>query len=108
MDQDGVKARVEVSSYLPPRRAHPVQLDTLDAATLNKLAKKFADGISEEEFSIAVLQGYKLSSSSQGNLLRNKYYPEAAADGVMDWVKSEHEVRKVEAREGGKRQPTAQ
>ncbi|KAM6490100.1 hypothetical protein JOM56_014419 [Amanita muscaria] len=54
--------------------------------------------ISEEEFSIAALQGY---------LLRNKYYPEAAADGVMDWVKSEHEVRKVEAREGGKRQPTA-
>jgi hypothetical protein len=42
------------------------------------------------------------------DLLRNKYYPEAAADGVMDWVKSEHEVRKVEAREGGKRQPTAQ
>jgi chaperone BCS1 len=31
----------------------------LDEATLNMLAKKFADGVPEEEFSVAALQGCK-------------------------------------------------
>ncbi|KIL61117.1 hypothetical protein M378DRAFT_26203 [Amanita muscaria Koide BX008] len=82
-------------SYLPP----PVEdhilssqhsAKPLDAATLNSLAKKFADGVPEEEFSVAALQGY---------LLRNKSQPEAAADGVIDWVKSEREMRERLKRE---------
>ncbi|KAJ3502846.1 hypothetical protein NLJ89_g8701 [Agrocybe chaxingu] len=62
----------------PPRPA------PLDKKTLAMLAKKFADGVPEDEFSIAGLQGY---------LLRHKAQPEAAANGVEAWVRSEREMR---------------
>ncbi|PFH45533.1 hypothetical protein AMATHDRAFT_51616 [Amanita thiersii Skay4041] len=72
----------------------------LDAETLSRLAKQFADGVPDEEFSVAALQGY---------LLRNKSQPEAAADGIVAWVKSEREMRdrlkrEKEAREAKEKQ----
>ena len=53
-------------SYLPPPvedhiLASQHSAKPLDAATLNKLAKKFADGVPEEEFSVAALQGCEYS-----------------------------------------------
>ncbi|KAF5334175.1 hypothetical protein D9758_014820 [Tetrapyrgos nigripes] len=57
----------------------------LSAQTLSMLAKKFADGIPEEEFSVAALQGY---------LLRNKTRPWEAAEGVKEWVEKEREEKK--------------
>ncbi|KAF8710150.1 hypothetical protein AX14_010622 [Amanita brunnescens Koide BX004] len=82
-------------SYLPPPvedhiLASQHSAKPLDAATLNKLAKKFADGVPEEEFSVAALQGY---------LLRNKSQPETASNGVVEWVKSEREMRERLKRE---------
>ncbi|KAF8345503.1 P-loop containing nucleoside triphosphate hydrolase protein [Amanita rubescens] len=82
-------------SYLPPPVEEHIlasqhSAKPLDAATLNKLAKKFADGVPEEEFSVAALQGY---------LLRNKSQPEASADGVVEWVKSEREMKERLMRE---------
>ncbi|KAK2461070.1 hypothetical protein APHAL10511_006917 [Amanita phalloides] len=82
-------------SYLPPPVEEHIltsqhSAKPLDAATLNKLAKKFADGVPEDEFSVAALQGY---------LLRNKSQPEAASDGVVEWVKSEREMRERLKRE---------
>jgi len=62
----------------------------LDAAKLAFLAKKFADGCPDEEFSVAALQGY---------LLKNKSNPEAAASEVGAWVLSERELRERLARE---------
>lgn len=49
-------------SYLPPPvedhiLASQHSAKPLDAATLNKFAKKFADCVPEEEFSVAALQG---------------------------------------------------
>jgi chaperone BCS1 len=82
-------------SYLPPPVEDQIlagqhSAEPLDAATLNRLAKKFADGVPEEEFSVAALQGY---------LLRNKSQPETASDGVVDWVKSEREMKERLKRE---------
>ena len=54
------------------------------------LARQFADSIPEDEFSVAALQGY---------LLKNKSRPECAASGVLDWVKSERELRERLKRE---------
>lgn len=53
-------------SYLPPPVEEHIlasqhSAKPLDAATLNKLAKKFADGVPEEEFSVAALQGCERS-----------------------------------------------
>ncbi len=53
-------------SYLPPPVEEHIlasqhSAKPLDAATLNKLAKKFADGVPGEEFSVAALQGCKHS-----------------------------------------------
>ncbi|KAF7782089.1 hypothetical protein Agabi119p4_1465 [Agaricus bisporus var. burnettii] len=56
----------------------------LDKNRLNELAKKFADGIPEEEFSVADLQGY---------LLKNKAHPALAADGVLEWVERERKMK---------------
>ncbi|KAG6899496.1 hypothetical protein C0993_009718 [Termitomyces sp. T159_Od127] len=70
----------------------------LDAVTLGILAKKFADGVPEEEFSVAALQGY---------LLKNKSQPEAAANGVVEWVKSEREMRERLKREKEAREEKA-
>ncbi|KAF8229508.1 P-loop containing nucleoside triphosphate hydrolase protein [Tricholoma matsutake] len=82
-------------AYLPPPVAEEIlasqhSAKPLDAATLNKLAKKFADGVPEEEFSVAALQGY---------LLKNKSKPEEAANGVEAWVVSEREMRERLKRE---------
>ncbi|KAJ1304747.1 hypothetical protein OPQ81_005885 [Rhizoctonia solani] len=56
----------------------------LDAVTLAQLAKKFAEAIPEDEFSVASLQGY---------LLKNKTRPQAAADEAAAWVISERELK---------------
>ncbi|KXN87703.1 putative mitochondrial chaperone BCS1-B [Leucoagaricus sp. SymC.cos] len=77
------------TAYRPPPPTESV-MDSrhsaapLDKKTLNELAKKFADGIPEEEFSVAALQGY---------LLKNKSKPEAAANGVIEWVEKERQMR---------------
>jgi hypothetical protein len=52
------------TAYRPPPPAENVvnsrhSAAPLDKANLNLLAKKFADGIPEEEFSVAALQGCK-------------------------------------------------
>ncbi|KAF5346690.1 hypothetical protein D9756_010360 [Leucocoprinus leucothites] len=77
------------TAYRPPPPAESVvnsrhSAAPLDKKTLNELAKKFADGIPEEEFSVAALQGY---------LLKNKSKPEMAADGVVEWVEKERQMR---------------
>jgi len=56
----------------------------LDAATLAQLAKKFAEAIPDDEFSVASLQGY---------LLKNKTRPQSAADDASAWVISERELK---------------
>ncbi|KAG5647188.1 hypothetical protein DXG03_001147 [Asterophora parasitica] len=76
-------------AYLPPPVEEHIltsqhSAKPLDAVTLGILAKKFADGVPEEEFSVAALQGY---------LLKNKSQPEAAATGVAEWVVTEREMR---------------
>ena len=51
-------------SYLPPPADEDIAHSAvpLDGETLSKLAKKFADSIPDEEFSVAALQGCKLGS----------------------------------------------
>ncbi|KAF9524620.1 hypothetical protein CPB83DRAFT_897770 [Crepidotus variabilis] len=83
------------TAYLPPPPVNPTKPKPLDKKTLAVLAKKFADGVPEEEFSVASLQGY---------LLKHKAQPEAAANSIEAWVKSEKEMkerlqREKEARE---------
>ncbi|KAG7098055.1 hypothetical protein E1B28_000029 [Marasmius oreades] len=82
-------------SYLPPpveetiaKAAHSAK--PLDKDTLNRLARKFADAIPEEEFSVAALQGY---------LLKNKSRPEEAADEAMGWVLEERRIKSKLERE---------
>lgn len=83
------------TAYLPPPPTASV-LNTkhsaapLDKRTLAILAQRFADGVPEEEFSVAALQGY---------LLKYKAQPDAAANGVEDWVVSEREMRERLKRE---------
>lgn len=55
----------------------------LSGACLAELAKKFADAIPDEGFSVAALQGY---------LLKNKSRPEAAAEGAAAWAVTEREL----------------
>ena len=62
----------------------------IDAATLSRLARQFADSIPEDEFSVAALQGY---------LLKNKSRPECAASAAAAWVVSERELRERLKRE---------
>ena len=45
------------TAYLPPPPEPKVTVKALDKKTLALLAKKFADGVPEEEFSVASLQG---------------------------------------------------
>ncbi|EGO00466.1 hypothetical protein SERLA73DRAFT_89460 [Serpula lacrymans var. lacrymans S7.3] len=76
-------------AYLPPPVEEHIaacqhSAKPLDAAKLAQLAKKFADSIPEEEFSVAALQGY---------LLKNKSQPETAAEEAAPWVISERELK---------------
>ena len=84
----------------------------LDRKTLAVLAKKFADVVPEEEFSVAGLQGCEFFSPFDRlfemfidirldwtDLLKHKAQPEAAANGVEAWVKSEREMRERLQRE---------
>jgi chaperone BCS1 len=86
-------------AYLPPPVAQEEQIThsakPLDAATLSRLAKQFADSLPDEEFSVAALQGY---------LLRNKSQPAAAASGAAEWVRSEIEMRERLKREREERE----
>ena len=56
------------TAYLPPPPDDSITAKSkkkpLDRKTLAELAKTFADGVPEEEFSVAGLQGCKLASSS--------------------------------------------
>ncbi|KAM5533749.1 hypothetical protein V8D89_012622 [Ganoderma adspersum] len=88
-------AGVQNQAYLPP----PIEAEIveakhsakpLDGTTLAALAKKFADSIPDEEFSVAALQGY---------LLKNKSRPEAAANSAGEWVESERAMREKLAKE---------
>ncbi|PPQ97227.1 hypothetical protein CVT26_000753 [Gymnopilus dilepis] len=73
------------TAYLPPPPdASLARPKPLDRKTLAVLAKRFADGLPEEEFSVASLQGY---------LLKHKAQPDAAANGVVAWVLGEREMR---------------
>ncbi|KAF8800962.1 P-loop containing nucleoside triphosphate hydrolase protein [Phlegmacium glaucopus] len=80
------------TAYLPPPPDASItaKVKPLDRKTLAVLAKTFADGVPEEEFSVAGLQGY---------LLKHKAQPDAAANGVEAWVKSEREMRERLQRE---------
>ncbi|THH23205.1 hypothetical protein EUX98_g7970 [Antrodiella citrinella] len=83
-------------SYLPPSveediAAYKHSSPPLDAATLAKLAKKFADSIPDEEFSVAALQGSLFWGMC--DLLKNKSRPEEAAGGAAEWVIQERELR---------------
>jgi chaperone BCS1 len=70
----------------------------LDGAKLALLAKKFADSIPEDEFSVAALQGY---------LLKNKSQPESAANDAATWVISEREMRERLKKENDAREAKA-
>ncbi|KAF8061607.1 P-loop containing nucleoside triphosphate hydrolase protein [Lyophyllum atratum] len=88
------------TAYLPPPVEEHIlssqhSAKPLDAVTLGILAKKFADGVPEEEFSVAALQGY---------LLKNKSQPEAAATGVVEWVVAERDMRERLKREKEERE----
>ncbi|EAU91005.2 mitochondrial chaperone BCS1 [Coprinopsis cinerea okayama7 len=67
----------------------------LDKKTLAVLAKKFADGVPEEEFSVAGLQGY---------LLKHKSNPHLAASNIESWVASERALRVKLAQEKAARE----
>jgi len=56
----------------------------LDRKSLSVLAKTFADGVPEGEFSVAGLQGY---------LLKHKSNPHIAASAISEWVASERALR---------------
>ncbi|KAH9484752.1 putative mitochondrial chaperone BCS1-B [Psilocybe cubensis] len=89
MDKDQFGA--SNTAYLPPPPDPSLnKVKPLDRKTLAALAKKFADGLPEDEFSVAGLQGY---------LLKHKAQPEAAANGVEEWVKNEREMRERLKRE---------
>ncbi|THH05072.1 hypothetical protein EW145_g5057 [Phellinidium pouzarii] len=83
------------TAYLPPPADPEIATAShsarpIDAQTLSRLAKQFADSIPKDEFSVAALQGY---------LLKNKSRPEAAAEGAAAWVQSEREMRERLKRE---------
>jgi chaperone BCS1 len=82
-------------AYMPPPVEEHIaacqhSAKPLDGAKLAVLAKKFADSIPNEEFSVAALQGY---------LLKNKSQPESAANDAPAWVISEREMRERLRRE---------
>jgi chaperone BCS1 len=88
----------------------------LDAATLADFAKKFADSIPEEEFSVAALQGCEFANPALllvkeriadlflKDLLKNKSQPDAAANGAAEWVISERQMRERLLREKEERE----
>ncbi|TFK20759.1 P-loop containing nucleoside triphosphate hydrolase protein [Coprinopsis marcescibilis] len=67
----------------------------LDKKTLAVLAKTFADGVPEGEFSVAGLQGY---------LLKHKSNPHLAASNIPSWVSSERLLRIKLAQEKAQRE----
>lgn len=98
------------TAYLPPPPEPKAKAKPLDKKTLALLAKKFADGVPDEEFSVASLQGcmfiFLLSycyvfdvQCSFLDLLKHKAQPEAAADGIELWVQAEREMRERLQRE---------
>lgn len=76
-------------AYLPPPIEEYVansqhSAKPLASVALASLAKKFADAIPQEEFSVAALQGY---------LLKHKSQPYKAANEAAEWVTSEREMK---------------
>lgn len=86
LSEVGTPSTSSAPKYLPPAVEDEIQHSAppIDAATLSRLARQFADSIPEDEFSVAALQGY---------LLKNKSRPECAASEATGWVKSERELR---------------
>ena len=91
----GTPSTPSAPKYLPPAVEDEItefqhSAPPIDAATLSRLARQFADSIPEDEFSVAALQGY---------LLKNKSRPECAAADAVGWVVSERELRERLKRE---------
>ncbi|KAF9653209.1 P-loop containing nucleoside triphosphate hydrolase protein [Thelephora ganbajun] len=89
MSEVGTPSTSSTPKYLPPAVEDEIaefqhSAPPIDAATLSRLARQFADSIPEDEFSVAALQGY---------LLKNKSRPECAASAAAAWVVSERELR---------------
>jgi chaperone BCS1 len=95
MSEIGTPTTPGAPKYLPPAVEDEItefqhSSPPIDAATLSRLARQFADSMPEDEFSVAALQGY---------LLKNKSRPECAAAGASAWVVSERELRERLKRE---------
>jgi chaperone BCS1 len=95
MSEVGTPSTSSAPKYLPPAVEDEIaefqhSAPPTDAATLSRLARRFADSIPEDEFSVAALQGY---------LLKNKSRPESAAADAPAWVVSERELRERLKRE---------
>ncbi|KAK0192317.1 hypothetical protein F5146DRAFT_497906 [Armillaria mellea] len=76
-------------AYLPPPIEEHIansqhSAKPLDSVALALLAKRFADAIPQEEFSVAALQGY---------LLKHKSQPYRAANEAAEWVAGEREMK---------------
>lgn len=69
---------------IPKRKKAVHVIPQLSEDEISVLAKRFADAIPDEEFSVASLQGY---------LLRNKTRPRECVEEVTNWVKEERETR---------------
>ncbi|KAI0339718.1 P-loop containing nucleoside triphosphate hydrolase protein [Trametopsis cervina] len=66
------------------RKKRSTIVPALPESELNALAKRFAEAIPDDEFSVASLQGY---------LLRNKTRPRECVEEAAAWVISERETR---------------
>ncbi|KAI0070707.1 P-loop containing nucleoside triphosphate hydrolase protein [Panus rudis PR-1116 ss-1] len=69
---------------VPKRQGRTPITHTLTEEEVSVLAKRFADGIPDDEFSVAALQGY---------LLKNKSRPRECVEEVGAWVIQERETR---------------
>ncbi|KAJ3558700.1 hypothetical protein NM688_g759 [Phlebia brevispora] len=69
---------------LPKRKGTAPVVPSLSEEELNLLAKRFADAIPDDEFSVASLQGY---------LLKNKTRPRECVEEAPAWVIQERETR---------------
>ncbi|TCD69055.1 hypothetical protein EIP91_008953 [Steccherinum ochraceum] len=69
---------------VPKRKKNAVLAPSLSDEEICVLAKRFADAIPDDEFSVASLQGY---------LLKNKTRPRECVEEVLTWIAQERETR---------------
>jgi len=69
---------------VPKRKRNAILSPSLSEGEIASLAKRFADAIPDDEFSVASLQGY---------LLKNKTRPRECVDEVEAWIAQERETR---------------